>query len=90
MMQISCPHCGSRDYVEFTYGGDATVRRPLDPGTLNDEEWASYLYMRSNTRGIHDELWQHTAGCRCWIVVRRDTYTHDIHSITPATARNHP
>ena len=29
-MRIDCPHCGERDAREFTYLGDATVRRP-DP-----------------------------------------------------------
>ena len=28
MLLIPCPWCGERNQVEFTYGGDATVRRP--------------------------------------------------------------
>jgi sarcosine oxidase delta subunit len=27
---------------------------------------------------VHEELWQHSSGCRRWIEVRRDTYTHDV------------
>lgn len=78
MMLIPCPHCGPRDVTEFTYGGDASVRRPREPDALSDEQWAQYVYLRDNPRGAHDELWQHTAGCRRWIAVRRDTLTHDV------------
>ncbi len=78
MLLIPCPHCGSRDVTEFTYGGDAKVRRPVNPDALSDDEWAAYVYMRDNPRGEHDELWQHTFGCRRWIEVRRNTYTHDV------------
>ena len=78
MMQIKCPFCGLRDYTEFTYGGDANVRRPTNPDALSDEQWSEYVYLRDNPRGVHDELWQHMAGCRRWIAVRRNTYTHDV------------
>ena len=80
MMLISCPHCGPRDVTEFTYGGDANVRRPADPGALSDEQWAEYVYLRDNPCGDHSESWQHAFGCRRWITVRRNTYTHDIHA----------
>lgn len=78
MFRIPCPYCGWRDRTEFTYGGDDTRRRPADPAALDDAAWAEYLYMRDNPRGPHDELWQHSAGCRRWIAVRRDTRTHDV------------
>ena len=78
MMLLTCPHCGPRDCTEFTYGGDATVRRPANPNALSDEQWAEYVYLRENQRGPHEELWQHASGCRRWIVVRRDTLTHEV------------
>jgi len=78
MLLIPCPYCGPRDYTEFTYGGDANVRRPAEPDAVTDEQWAQYVYLRDNPRGLHDELWQHNAGCRRWIAVRRNTYTHDV------------
>ncbi len=28
MLHIKCPHCGLRSQNEFSYGGDATVKRP--------------------------------------------------------------
>lgn len=77
MMLIHCPHCGARDVTEFTYGG-AGAARPADPAAADDPQWADYVYMRDNPRGLHDELWQHNAGCRRWIAVRRNTLTHDV------------
>lgn len=78
MMLIKCPHCGARDVTEFTYGGAAGVTRPADPAGASDAQWADYVYMRDNPRGVHDEVWQHSAGCRRWIAVRRNTLTHDV------------
>ena len=76
MLLIPCPWCGARGQVEFTYGGDATVRRPAPNGS--EEEWFGYVYIRANPAGPHDELWLHGAGCRQWFKVRRDTRTHEI------------
>lgn len=78
MLLINCPHCGERAQTEFTYGGDATVERPSDPDAITLEAWNAYVYLRDNPRGPHTEFWHHTAGCRCWIKVRRDTLTHEI------------
>ncbi|MEO5785638.1 MAG: sarcosine oxidase subunit delta [Casimicrobiaceae bacterium] len=76
MLLIPCPWCGPRNQVEFTYGGDATVRRP--PADAPESAWVDYVYFRDNPCGPLDELWLHGAGCRQWIVVRRDTRNHDI------------
>jgi heterotetrameric sarcosine oxidase delta subunit len=76
MLIIRCPHCGPRDHTEFTYGGDATVKRPADDASV--ETWFGYVYLRDNPRGPHQELWQHAQGCRAWVVVTRDTLTHAI------------
>lgn len=78
MMRLPCPWCGLRDYTEFSYGGDAGVRSPADPDALDDAAWSDYVYARTNPTGLHSELWQHAAGCRRWIVVRRNTLTHDV------------
>jgi sarcosine oxidase subunit delta len=76
MLLIPCPWCGPRNQVEFTYGGDATVRRPAPDAS--EETWTQYVYVRDNPCGPHDELWFHGASCRRWFVVRRDTRTHEI------------
>ena len=77
MLEIKCPWCGPRAQIEFTYVGDATRRRP-DADTASQEDWYDYVYLRDNPRGPHDELWQHTAGCRHHIKVRRDVVSHEI------------
>jgi methylglutamate dehydrogenase subunit B len=76
MMLIKCPHCGVRNVTEFTYGGAANLERP--PPDATAEQWGNYVYLRDNPRGQHDEVWQHNAGCRRWIAVRRNTLTHDV------------
>ncbi|MBS0958988.1 MULTISPECIES: sarcosine oxidase subunit delta [Acetobacter] len=82
-MRITCPHCGSRGLEEFTYRGDATVRRPA-PDAPHDA-WVDYVYLRDNPAGLHKELWYHGNGCRSWIVAERNTITHEIHSTRLAT-----
>ena len=77
MMLIKCPHCGARNVTEFTYGG-AESARPSWPDDADDAQWIDHVYMRDNPRGPHDEVWQHSAGCRRWIAVRRDTLTHEV------------
>ena len=83
MLRIPCPYCGVRDHTEFSYGGDATVIMP--PIELEDTEaWFDYVYLRDNPRGAHREYWQHTNGCRQWLVVERDTLSHVICGARPA------
>ena len=81
MLLISCPWCGPRDESEFSYGGEAHIARPLDPDALTDEQWADYLFYRTNSRGLHREQWLHAAGCRRWFNVERDTVTYKIKSV---------
>jgi heterotetrameric sarcosine oxidase delta subunit len=81
MLRIPCPHCGPRDHVEFSYGGDASRRRPDTAGPVDDATWDDYLYFRSNPAGDHVEYWQHTLGCRLWLKVTRHTVTHQIRSV---------
>jgi heterotetrameric sarcosine oxidase delta subunit len=75
MLEITCPWCGKRAQTEFSYEGDATVSRP---DTGDEKAFFDYVYLRDNPRGWHDELWQHTAGCRRFVKVRRHVTTHEI------------
>jgi heterotetrameric sarcosine oxidase delta subunit len=84
MLLINCPYCGARAQIEFSYGGDATVQRPPDPEKVTLEAWLDYVYLRDNPRGPHWELWQHSAGCRRWLRVQRDTLSHEILASEPA------
>ncbi len=72
-MRIPCPYCGERDVQEFVYRGDASPVRPDGEESLYD-----YVYLRANPAGPIREHWYHAQGCRTWIVVQRDTRTHDI------------
>jgi heterotetrameric sarcosine oxidase delta subunit len=78
VLLIPCPWCGPRDEIEFHYGGQAHVAYPADPEALSDAEWADYLFMRDNPRGVWSERWMHRAGCRRWFNLARSTATHEI------------
>ena len=78
MLLIKCPWCGNRDETEFSYGGEAGIKRPLTPAELNDQQWADYLFMRKNSKGKFLEQWNHSLGCRQWFIVQRDTVTYEI------------
>jgi heterotetrameric sarcosine oxidase delta subunit len=78
-VRIRCPYCGERDLQEFAYLGDATPRRPAGEAPLSD--WVDYVYMRENAAGPHREYWYHAMGCRSWLVVSRDTLTHEIAAV---------
>ena len=81
MLLIKCPWCGARAETEFSYGGEADIKRPEEPDKLSDKEWADYLFMRKNPRGTHRELWNHSQGCRRWFGVERNTVTYQIADI---------
>lgn len=73
MLLIVCPYCGARPEIEFSYGGEAHISRPIDPGELDDEAWSFYLYFRANPRGLHHERWRHVHGCARFFNAIRDT-----------------
>lgn len=73
MLLISCPYCGARPEIEFSYGGEAHIARPQYPEQLDDEEWAAFLFLRSNPKGIHFERWRHLHGCARFFNAVRDT-----------------
>jgi heterotetrameric sarcosine oxidase delta subunit len=80
MIVIPCPHCGPRNHDEFVYTGDAGARPPAPNAPL--AEWAASVYNRENPRGAHRELWRHSYGCGAYLVVERDTRTHEVASAT--------
>ncbi len=75
MLLIHCPYCGERPEVEFSYGGQAHLARPAQPADLSDDEWAAWLYLRDNPRGLHAERWRHLRGCGRFFNALRDTTT---------------
>lgn len=83
MLRIDCPFCGLRDHAEFACEGDAAVVWP--PLASDDmEAWNRAVFLRTNPAGRHHEYWQHVQGCRIWLVVERDTVTHEIIAVRVA------
>jgi heterotetrameric sarcosine oxidase delta subunit len=79
-MLITCPYCGPRDVAEFTYQGDGNRTRP-DPASTDIATWNAYIFDRVNIAGEHNEIWQHSGGCRSHLAVVRNTLTHLITSV---------
>jgi heterotetrameric sarcosine oxidase delta subunit len=86
-MLIQCPHCGTRPVEEFTFLGDAKPVRPTTNDPSSMEQWFDYVYLRDNPRGDIQEYAHHSGGCRAWLVVARNTETHEVHGAV--TAREH-
>ena len=78
-MRIFCPYCGWREHGEFTYLGDASLMARPDPAAADAaEQFHEYVHLRDNPAGSHRELWFHEGGDRSWLVITRDTTTHEI------------
>jgi heterotetrameric sarcosine oxidase delta subunit len=76
MMQLSCPWCGPRNVNEFHH--DGPLHRRPDPAATTADEWRHYLYIRQNPHGVVEERWYHAAGCRKFLIVKRDTRTNTV------------
>ena len=87
MLLIDCPHCGPRNESEFSYGAEAHIARPETPAEISDAEWGKYVFLRENTKGVLLERWVHTAGCRRWFNLARDTVTYEILAVYPMGAK---
>ncbi|VTZ26853.1 Sarcosine oxidase subunit delta [Methylocella tundrae] len=80
-MLIQCPYCGPRDLAEFAVNGEAVARPGADGGldsAASRAAFAAAVYLRDNPAGLHREHWFHAAGCQSWLLIERDTRTHDI------------
>lgn len=78
-MLIPHPLLGPRDAQEFIYLGDASLLdRPDGLAKGADKAFSDYVYLRDNPAGVHRELWFHEQGDRSWLVVTRNTVTHEI------------
>lgn len=79
-MRLTCPLCGPRDRREFYYyGSDDYLNRPREGAPA--QAWDDYLHNRDNPAGTTRDLWYHDMGCTSWLMVTRDTVTHDIHAV---------
>jgi sarcosine oxidase subunit delta len=78
-MMIPHPLLGLRDVREFVYLGDASlIDRPDGMAEGAEAAFHDWLYLRDNPAGLHRELWFHEHGDRSWLVVTRNTVTHEI------------
>ena len=81
-MLINHPLLGPRDAAEFVYLGDAALMaRPDASSESAMADFYQYLHIRDNYAGVHRELWYHEQGDRSWLVVTRDTLTHEISDV---------
>lgn len=78
-MRIPCPICGDRDRREFYYQGAASLLNRPAPDA-GGAAWDAYVHLRDNPAGRTRDLWYHEAGCTAWLVIERDTVTHEIFS----------
>ena len=85
-MIIDHPLLGPRDVSEFIYLGDASLlNRPNWDEEKSENNFYKYLYLRENVAGMHKELWFHQQGDRSWLVISRNTVTHEIFKVELAT-----
>lgn len=83
---IPCPHCGIRAREEFLIRGAVPPSRPASVDAPNSAEWMEHVYLRDNPRGRVREHWYHSHGCGRWLVVERDTLTHEVFAVADAQA----
>lgn len=77
MIRINCPNCGSRNSLEFRYGGEYNPR-PSEPKEVPEAVWTEYMYMRNNRWGVQKEWWYHRAGCGLWFLAERHTHSNEV------------
>ncbi len=76
-MKLPCPLCGSRDRREFYYyGAEDYLDRPDDQASIDALD--AHLFLRDNPAGLTRDLWYHEQGCASWLVVTRNTITHEV------------
>jgi len=83
-MIINHPLLGPRDSAEFVYKGDASLIDRPNGMTASPDEMHDYAYLRDNIAGEMRELWYHEQGDRAWLVVTRNTLTHEISAVEMA------
>lgn len=81
---VPCPHCGARPKEEFTIKGAALPRPSIG---APQPAWFDYVFLRANPRGRYEEYWHHTSGCRRWLIVTRDTASHEVEACRDAAEK---
>ena len=85
-MIINHPLLGPRDAAEFVHLGDVSlIDRPDWQAKGAQNQFYEYLYQRDNPAGEYQELWYHEQGDRSWLVVTRNTLTHEVSNVAMAS-----
>lgn len=85
-MKLPCPLCGSRDRREFYYYGTTDYLDRPDH-TADIDALDAHLFLRENPAGRTRDLWYHEQGCGSWMVVTRNTITHEVFGAELVAAR---
>ena len=80
MKTLNCPLNGPRNIAEFAYGGE--VKQMPAPGA-EARDWAAYVFIEKNTRGVVREWWIHLP-TSYWFIAERNTETNEVVSTYPA------
>jgi sarcosine oxidase, subunit delta len=74
MLLIKCPYCEEeRPELEFRNMGEAHLVRVPDIANQSDEDFAAFLYIRQNPKGVIYERWRHVHGCARFFNAIRNT-----------------
>ena len=76
MLLIECPWCGPRAEIEFSYGGEGDIARPLETREAHRQGLGRLPVHAQEHAGLHREQWHHAQGCRRWFNAARDTVTY--------------
>ena len=82
MKLIDCPLNGPCNAQEFINGGE--VSEMPDPARCSTEEWADYVFLEENRKGVVREWWCHLPSSY-WFIGERDTATDEIVKTYPAS-----
>jgi len=89
MLILHCPNCGvDADETDLTPGGEAHLVR-FGAGA-SDADFESYLFHKSNPKGVHFERWRHSFGCGKWFHAARDTNTLEVFATYSAQTTEPP
>ena len=83
-MIINHPLLGPRDAAEFVIKGSAELMDRPNGMETDSNTFHDYVYLRDNPAGEHQELWYHEQGDRSWLVVTRNTLTHEVTKVEMA------
>jgi sarcosine oxidase subunit delta len=88
MKLINCPLNGPRNAQEFICGGE--VKTTPSHYDANVRDWADYIFMENNPRGVIREWWCHVAS-GYWFIAERNTISDTFISTYPVDeSDNHP